>query len=184
MTRMMNGNKDIFTMAALLTKDEVITYAFTRKVDTVKIPDEILEVAQFRHLKPILGEDLYDLVVADPSSYSELVDYIKPFLAYHIKFYVLPIIWADISTTGVNQITGNNRVTGTKDTLETARASALETAQLHADSLTEYLDDNEDTYEDYSKGGNPENQVEILGGIIFGNDFTDDDYDYTQDVNI
>lgn len=154
-------------MAALLNKDEIVSIAFTRKIDIIKIPDKLIESVQNTHIMPVLGKALYDLVIASPLNYSLLIDYIKPIIAYYVKYYILPEIWLDISTTGINKINGNNRISGNSEEFNQALQSALNMANMMVSSLTLYLNDNETLYPDYTKWSNPDNRIKILGGIIF-----------------
>ena len=154
-------------MAALLTKDEIVSISFTRKVDTVKIMDKLIESVQYSHIQPFLGKVLFDKVIAIPTNYEALLAYLKPIIAYYVKYYVLPEIWIDISTTGINKVNGNNRTQGQNDEFNQARQSALDMANLNISLLTGYLNDNEDLYPDYYICKNPNNQVMTIAGIIF-----------------
>jgi hypothetical protein len=154
-------------MAALLTKDEIIAISFTRKVDTVKIMDKLIESVQYTHIQPFLGKVLFDKVIATPLSYTDLLAYLKPIIAYYVKYYVLPEIWIDISTTGINKVNGNNRTQGQNDEFNQARQSALDMANLNIKLLTGYLNDNYSSYPDYYSASNPANQVKQVAGFIF-----------------
>ena len=165
----------------LLTLDKIISYAFTRDIQTDKIKNEIIEAVQERHILPILGEDFYDAIVAAPTSYSAVVDLIKPIVAFFVKYYVLPEIFAEISTTGVNILTGQNRSRASEGEVNELRNTALEMAAMHIRRLTKYLDDNSESYPLYYKTSNADEKIEIAGGIIFEKkvDDTDDTDDYT-----
>jgi hypothetical protein len=170
-------------MASLLTKDEIVAISFKRKIDLVKIPDRLAESVQSTHIKPVLGADLYDKVIATPSSYSALIDYLKPVIAYFVKYYILPEIWIDISTTGVNKIQGNNRTIADSEEFGTARQDALDMANKFMSDLTDYLNDNTTLYPDYYYYSNPGNKVNIVGGIIYRPDIVQDADDYYINSN-
>jgi len=167
-------------MAALLTEAEVISNAFTRSQNlAIKIPDNILEPVQDKHIRPILGDDFYEAVVAAPSGYTDLVAFIKPVIAYFVKFYVLKDIAIDISTSGLNKIIGNNRQAGQAGDLGTVEQHALEMADVHSQRLTQYLNDNEDSFPLYYKWSNARNRITTAGGIIFDRPNIDEVDDYT-----
>ena len=84
---------------------------------------------------PVLGEDFYDLVVATPASYSDLVDKIKPPLAYFVKYYVLPILKIETGTVGMAQITGQNRNAPTDQDQDDQLGNALDNANMLIDEL-------------------------------------------------
>jgi len=168
---------------ALITADEIIGQAFSRDVSTEKIKSNIIEAVQLRHILPIVGEDFYDAIVAAPSSYTAIVDLIKPALAYFVKYYVLPEIYVEVSTTGVNVLTGQNRSRASEGELNDLRNTTLDMAFASIRRLSKYLDDNSDSYSLYYKAKNADETIKIAGGIIFEDpDLDSDDDDYTQDL--
>lgn len=169
---------------ALLTQAEIITLAFTRDIETDKIKDGMILAVQQRHIMPIVGEDFFDLIVATPTSYSAVVDLIKPIVAYFVKFYVLPEIHAEISTTGVNIITGQNRATVTDGKVKELQNLALDTAGMHIRRLSKHLDDNSDSYPDYFKGKNADEKIKIAGGIIFEDPKMGEDEEDDYTINL
>ena len=53
-------------MANLITASEVISKAFTNSnTDTALIKDSFIEIAQYNHLRPAIGEDLYNLIISE-----------------------------------------------------------------------------------------------------------------------
>jgi uncharacterized membrane protein len=169
-------------MANLITAAEVITYAFDRSVDTTKIKDTDIKAAEVKHILPMLGEDFYDAVVADQTTYATLIGYIKPVLAYWVAFYIMPRLWVETGTVGMARIQGQNRAVATNGEYEKARAAKQELAQLNTKTLTKYLSDNQSSYPLYFKGANPAERVRHVGGIVMRNDglYTDECDDYTM----
>ena len=56
-------------MANLITASEVISKAFTNSnTDTALIKDSFIEIAQYNHLRPVLGEDLYNKLMSEKSA--------------------------------------------------------------------------------------------------------------------
>ena len=168
-------------MADLMTPTEVVALAFQRPIAVSRIEDALINAIQVRYILPILGEDFYDAVVADAASYTALVAYLKPIIAYYVRYQILPDVFTDVANTGVNRIPGNNRVPGTSDDLGSLKQSALETAMMYVSAMTKYLDDNYTDYPLYYPGANPDNRVQISGGIIHRNVNIDDFYNNTND---
>ena len=165
-------------MAALLTKDKVLELAFTRNsVDVKRIPDKLIESIQYKHLVDILGEDFYDEIIDNKTSYSTLISYIEPYLAYLIKYYILPDIWIEISATGINKISGNNRITSNKEEYLELRQSSIDLANMHLDLLNKHLKDNGEDYSLYESGENKSIDINIKGGIIFENIINENEED-------
>jgi len=171
-------------MGLLISSNEVIELAFDRNVDVAKIRDNIILGAQLRHIKPVLGEDFYDLVIATPSSYTALVEKINPPLAYFVKYYILPVLKTEVGTVGMAQIRGQNRNAPPDSDYDLMQNNALDSANMLIEELVKYLNDNEALYPDYESGLNEAKGIEIHGGIVMdGTHKKDcDDYDYTQDL--
>ena len=56
-------------MANLITASEVISKAFTNSnTDTALIKDSFIDIAMYNHLRPVIGEDLYNLIVSEKNA--------------------------------------------------------------------------------------------------------------------
>ena len=56
-------------MAKLITASEVISIAFTNaNTDRYIIKDSFIEIAQYNHLRPVIGEDLYNKIISIKNS--------------------------------------------------------------------------------------------------------------------
>lgn len=170
-------------MAYFITKTDVLTVpvVFNREIEEKKVHDDLIESVTERHIRPILGADFYDDVVANPSDYVTLKTYLVPVVANYVKYYILPEIRSEISTAGLNTIVGQNKQPVTIADLESVRQSVLEEARMQGQRLHKFLEANKDTYTLYVPAANPMNQVQIVGGIIFdkGQEYEDiDDYYY------
>ena len=156
-------------MNELMTKDEVISLAFQRPITTTKIQDGLIQSVQILHIRPVLGLDLYTLVIAAPTTtYAALVAMLKPALANFVKFYILPEIYNDISNSGINKIPGINRAPGAVEDLGSARQIALDQANLNMNLVSDFLKANATVtiYKNYIWQEDPNNQIQIAGGII------------------
>ena len=161
-----------------MTKGDVISTAFERDIATTKIPDDLIDSVQQRHIMPMLGEDFYDDLVANQANYTTLIAYLKPVLAFYVAYYTLPKIYNEIGSTGIAQIQGKNRQQANKGDLVTMQNYMLDAAEMYAKRLAKYLDDNSSSFSLYSKGDNPVEQISIIGGIIFEEKTSEED-DYT-----
>ena len=56
-------------MTKLITASEVISIAFTNaNTDTALIKDSFIDIAQYNHLRPVIGEDLYNKIMSIKNS--------------------------------------------------------------------------------------------------------------------
>lgn len=164
-------------MNELIEKEAIVALAFQRPIVTTKIPDGMINSVQIRHIKPCLGLDFYNAIVAAPETYDAVIDLIKPAIAFFTKFYILPELYNDISNSGINKIPGINRAAGTVEDLGSARQIALDQANLAMDALTYYLKENYTSYPLYVWQQDPNSRVEIAGGILSRKSITLDEED-------
>ena len=81
----------------LITTAEINTLAFITPISVTLFKDNIMFSVEEKNLRAILGDDLQDSVNADPTSFPILLgSYIKPFLAYQIKYFTLRLINSDL----------------------------------------------------------------------------------------
>jgi hypothetical protein len=152
---------------ALITKDYIIEEAFVRKISTSRISDSILLAVEIKYLKPILGKDFYDALVLTPTSYTALMVFIKPMLAWYSKYMLLPELKTEISDLGVNRINVQSAEKADEESYAQMRDQALIVAESRRSLLTEHLEDNATDYPLYYPSDNPDNSTEIVGGILF-----------------
>lgn len=160
---------------ALMTITEVKSAAFTRTVDDIQFKDSDIEIAEFKYIRPVLTENLYNAVVADTSTYSTLITtYVKPCLAYYVKLITLEGFYTELSDRGINHLQGQN----TQTVSSQARSDFKEEILLKARALEEKMLDyvNEQYYDgnsDYTLFGTTGDIIEekqFLGGFLMGTD--------------
>lgn len=147
----------------LITAAEVIERAIPdANFDEGYLKDRYIESAQLNYLRPLLGDDFYDLVVADVDSYSALMPYVKDMLAFYIVRDALPIIHVHLSSRGV-VTNGNefNNVAG-RDHRADLEQSYTRWAKEYEDKLVRHLSDNTSTYTDWGRT----TINALLGGIL------------------
>jgi len=135
---------------ALITATEVVNKAFTNaNMDTHLIKSTFIEIAELNHVKPFLGEDLYDACVQ--GGYITLVNgYIKDYLAFCVKFEVLPDISYNTTSQGVveNFAEFTNPINEKK--LNYLRQETYKKSETFKKKMHSYLDDNSILYPEWS----------------------------------
>jgi hypothetical protein len=85
---------------SLLTANEVIRIAFNPPIDSALIPDEIIQVAETKYIIPALTKPIYDDLSVHPGIYATLIsDYIKPYLAYCVKYLLYTQFYSETLST-------------------------------------------------------------------------------------
>jgi hypothetical protein len=135
-------------MAQFITAAQVIANAFTNtNTDTNLIKTTQIEQTQLNHIKPILTEDLYDLIVTENNASSlsavnqTIFDtYIVPAMYWFTKYDVLLDATVKSNSKGVTRAFG--------------------------DFASDYIVDNNTDYPTYDSDKNPLNDTTIRNGII------------------
>ena len=137
------------------------------------IKDAIIEAAQLRWIKPMLGDDLWDVLESEHPNYSSvnqtLVNRLETPLAFFVKYEIIP----DMS---VNQTSAGLQVLNTEysqSATDKQRGSIQDQSLVHAKTIlsevTRWIekDSNIDNYPDYSISTNISNSITKSGGILF-----------------
>lgn len=159
---------------ALITAQEVISLSFTHTSDPALIKSSFITRAELDYIKPNLGEDLYAVISADPSALTGknlilYTTYIKPAMAFYVKHMVLPDLYLNTTSSGL-QI--NNREFSNsgsaKDRAELGIAT-LNMANSFLENGLKYIEhtDNIDYFTTYNTSDETKVQTKIVGGIIF-----------------
>lgn len=168
-------------MANLMLVSEVITAAFTRKVDTAQIKESDVAMAEFKYIRAILTENLYNEVVANTSPYTTLItDYIKPCLAYYTKFLVFNDFFAEVSDRGINQLLSTNAQPVSSQTRTDIREDVLNKANILATKLEDYIQTRyyagDTLYTKYGQTTNVYNEQRFIGGFLCEDDNINEQY--------
>ena len=156
----------------LITASEVISTAFVdQNLGTEKIKDEYIEVAQESFLRPILGDDFYDEVLANynESPYTTLITQFKSALAYYVKYLALPEVMVHITNKGaLMAYSGSSNPVDSKGRGD-VRAVCLQMAENYAAAAVRWLqsDTVETDYPTYYRNQNIKNRIgNRKGGLV------------------
>lgn len=148
----------------LITPAEIIDRAiYDKSFDSGYFIDRYIESAQLNYLRPMLGSDFYDALIASPTTYSELLDMIRDMLAFYVVMDTLPIIHVHLGVGGIRMKNGEYSNTPGRDHRADLAATMKRYADEYADKLHRYLDDNDSTYPLYQKM----TTNKLRGGIMF-----------------
>ena len=161
-------------MAQLITATEIVQEASVyQNIDPEIIKVNFIEVSQEEHIRPVLTEDLYDLVVSENNSgtftglnETLLNTYIKPALAF--------MVMSDVVTLNAVRFADAGIMVNTSDTSESAtreeRADLSKKYQKMGGTLIEkmqrYLEDNETSFSTWKNESSPYVPNKSTGGII------------------
>lgn len=149
----------------LATQAEIIAIAFPRSISTSKISNSLVEATQYKYIRPVLEEDLYDALVAAPTdpAFSGILQLVKNALAWWVKYKALPEIFVEISDTGAHLMNANNAQTVADQRFIEVRAEVADVAEQHTQILADYLEDHPIT--GYAPGTAQED-ISMAGGIL------------------
>ena len=83
-----------------ITANEVNRIAFITPIDSALIPEEIIQVAEIKFIIPAITKPVYDDLSVHPGIYATLIsDYIKPYLAYCVKYLRYSQYYSEILST-------------------------------------------------------------------------------------
>ena len=158
-------------MAYLITAQQVVDEAFQDvNMFASKIKDAHIEVAQEDYLRPILGDDFYDHMVAnhDQPPYVDLIaDYLLKPLAFFVKYVVLPEVTISITALGMTMTQPEGTIAVSDKQAGLMREQAKNNAIALMNKAMRYIDDNDDTFTEYSQADSVDSEIKVLGGIIF-----------------
>ena len=154
---------------ALITKNEVVDRAMTNaNFDTHLIKTTFIEIAELNHVKPFLGEDLY--IAVSGGSYVSLMPYIKDYLAFCVKFEILPDITYNTTSQGVVDNIADFTSPVSEKKLNYLRQETYKKAETFKKKMELYLNDNSSLYPEWHGcgdcGGKTRGNVSKRHGII------------------
>lgn len=147
---------------ALITAQQVKDRVDNRDLDTNLITTELIEMAEKKHLRPILTKDLYDALVADTVTYADLLAVCLDPLAWFVYFEIMGVYYISVTEQGLkfNQSERQNNIS--QIDYEKLKTWAYQTAMTFFDELEEHLENEDYTSFDTVK----KIDTKILGGIL------------------
>ncbi len=115
----------------LATIADIIDIAFNRDIDNDRIKKSDVNVAQWKYIRPALTDDLYTDLINNIGDYSGLMEFVKPALAYYVKYVAFEELAFELSNRGVFQLTSQD-ANGVTDT---QRAKYKESVMIKANEL-------------------------------------------------
>ena len=161
-------------MRKLINANEVISNALLQdNIDPSLIKDTFIEVSQEEHIRPILTQDLYDLIVSENNSgtftgsnETLLNDYIKPALAFFVVLDILPTLTLRITNKGLMINNSETSQAATREERLDIMTRYRELGKTMLEKMERYLDDNSSTFTLYQNGSSEIITTKLKGGII------------------
>ena len=161
-------------MAKLISSLEVIDKAFLMgNIDPSLISDTYIEVSQEEHIRPILTQDLYNLIVTENdsqtftgSNQTLLNDYIKPALAFYVAADIIPHIAIRTTNKGIMTNTSETSQSATWEERIDIMTRYKEQGATMLEKMVRYLDDNTTTFPLYQNGSSATITTKLKAGII------------------
>ncbi len=163
----------------LITIDEVVSNAFRNQLnDLSTLPLTFLEIAQENHIRPVLGDDFYDIIVAehDADVFTGLnktlvEDFIVPSLAFFVKYEILHDITMDLNSVGLLKNDTEFGESQGDDTRQEFSAKTLQHAYTLLRKMVRFIEKEQkdnDKFPDYDNTKNISNFVSKRAGIVIG----------------
>lgn len=132
---------------ALITAQQVASECINDvNFDETLIKDGYILAAQLDYIKPYLGDDFYDALVADDASYSDLTAKLYPALKWYAYYKALPFLQLRVTNQGVAKFRSDYAdKTSDKQKADLSK-EALAIAKVYLDECTRFLEDNASDY--------------------------------------
>lgn len=176
----------------LITKAEIITTCIGQSAsyDQSKIKDSAIQAAQYDYFRPVIGDDLYDEIIAQKATNSlttlntNLVNQFKDSLAWYTLLMLGPLIYLDITTKGLqlnnsefsNSATNKDRADVMDsckrigDSYKNAFVRWIEAKVPASESATYTGTYRSDSFPLYENGDDTGQTNQIIGGMILDTD--------------
>ena len=124
----------------IASKAEIKALAFSNTFDINAVKDNLIQLVEWEQVLSLFGADLYDDVVANPASYTTLIDtYLKPYIAYNVKAYLSKANHIKTGNKGAQTAQGSNEQIAN---VEFAKREAMNMATKYKRQMITYLDKN------------------------------------------
>ena len=161
-------------MAKLITALDCINTAFLHtNIDPSLIKDSYIEVSQEEHIRPILTQDLYDLIVSESAAgvytglnETLLNDYIKPALAFYVALDIVPHLAIRMNNKGLMINSSENSNPASREERTDIMNRFREQGKTMIDKMERYLYDNSSSFATYQNGSSATITTNLKGGFI------------------
>ncbi|MDF9800778.1 hypothetical protein OKW21_006041 [Catalinimonas alkaloidigena] len=153
----------------------LITASEVKQLTTIEqnLSDDLIfpqiSIAQEKHIKPILGKDLYNALIENPANYPELYEQIKTPLAFWVYYESALFLWLRMTNKGLVKRTSEYAENISGEDFKFFRSEIREYAKEFTAILIRHLE--ESSYELYNKKtNNSTDQVsnrDNISGIYF-----------------
>ena len=122
----------------IASKAEIKALAFSNTFDINAVKDNLIQLVEWEQVLSLFGADFYDDVVANPASYTTLIDtYLKPYIAYNVKAYLSKPNHIKTGNKGAQTAQGSNEQIAN---VEFAKREAMNMATKYKRQMIDYLD--------------------------------------------
>lgn len=144
-------------MTLLITADEIIQKTGIRKgTDTGLLNQYLIDSTQEEFIRPVLGKDLYDLVIAEVAAcvFTGLnedlwKEYIKPVLAHHVWWRLLPQLHVQSTNNGL-QVNLSEFANGATDQQRSDLSTSVSSIAGNLnEKMIRYLEANSASFDDW-----------------------------------
>lgn len=150
----------------LITPQEVIDLAFAANdmITPGSIKQTKIDAAQEKFIRPVLGK-LYDALLA--GKYPDLLtDYIRPALAYYVRYSVIPDLAVKLNDKGAQLYASEYASTATDKQRVEMRQQAKDDANALLDKAVRHIVEKRNDFPEYERRDNIRSKVITNGGII------------------
>ena len=151
---------DLIALADLQTITQLNSNVEARKVANA-IADVHLECEK------VLGRTGYALVYASPGSYTALLAYVKPWMAWRARELAYTDMMFEPERAGMVKVVGDGQESVSRAEVADRKAQDRDRAEARLERLIEYLCDNVATYTWYTTNVNDEERINTSGGSGF-----------------
>lgn len=150
----------------MITPEQVLELAFAanEKITPVSIKQTKIDAAQEKYIRPVLGR-LYDALL--DGKYPELLDgYIRPALAYYVRYSVIPDLALKLNDKGAQTYYSEYANTATDKQRAEMRQQARDDANALLDKAVRHITENRSRYPEYEPRTDIRKKITSNGGII------------------
>ena len=150
----------------LVTPVEVWEIAFPPNANGPddQINETLIETAQLRYLKPVLGP-LYD-TLGESRQESFVTQFLKKPLAYYVKSLALSLMSASVGSLGILEGKTDYAAPVSIRQLHLLRKEARHQADLLLEQSIEYIEANPTLFPEYDPHRNIRHKIRMQGGLV------------------